>query len=70
MWAKLRKEAYKSLPSKLYTPLTLPAARGYLQSRTLGFAKLRMLPKRTGKPVLAFHLHCSATLAYCSPAHK
>ena len=69
MWAKLRSEAYKSLPGRLYTPLTLRTAQGYLQSRSLGFAKLRLLPKRTGKPVLPFHLCCFAAADRLPAAH-
>ncbi|KAL3137379.1 hypothetical protein ABBQ32_006906 [Trebouxia sp. C0010 RCD-2024] len=48
VWAKLKSSAYQGLTGKLYTQLTTRAAQACLQSRSLGIAKLRLLPKKTG----------------------
>ena len=55
VWAKLKTEAFAHLTGSLYTPMTLRAAQQTLQSRSLGFARLRLLPKQTGKTP---HLLC------------
>ena len=49
VWAKLKNAAYEGLTGKLYTPLPATAAQACLQSRSLGVAKLRLLPKKTGQ---------------------
>ena len=48
VWAKLKSEAYQGLTGKLFTPLPTRDAQACLQSRSLGIAKLRLLPKLTG----------------------
>ena len=50
VWAKLKSTAFEGLTRSLYTPLSTRAAQACLQSRSLGVAKLRLLPKTTGKP--------------------
>ena len=62
VWAKLKAEAYQGLTGKLYTPLPTRAAQACLQARSLGIAKLRLLPKKTGSapvspPLLPAKLH-------------
>ena len=49
VWAKLKNTAYEGLTGKMYTPLPAIAAQACLQSRSLGVAKLRLLPKKTGQ---------------------
>ncbi len=49
VWAKLKNAAYEGLTGKMYTPLPATAAQACLQSRSLGVAKLRLLPKKTGQ---------------------
>ena len=49
VWAKLKTTAYEGLTGKMYTPLPATAAQACLQSRSLGVAKLRLLPKKTGQ---------------------
>lgn len=50
VWAKLKNTAYEGLTGKMYTPLPATAAQACLQARSLGVAKLRLLPKKTGQP--------------------
>ena len=52
MWARLKSEAFSCLTGSLYTTMSLRAAQHCLQSRSLGFAKLRLLPKQTGNGYL------------------
>ena len=49
VWAKLKTTAYEGLTGKMYTPLPATAAQACLQLRSLGVAKLRLLPKKTGQ---------------------
>ena len=49
VWAKLKSTAYEGLTGKMYTSLPATAAQACLQSRSLGVAKLRLLPKKTGQ---------------------
>lgn len=63
VWAKLKSTAYEGLTGNMYTPLPATAAQACLQSRSLGVAKLRLLPKKTGqshaKPgTLTLSLYC------------
>ncbi|KAK9842467.1 hypothetical protein WJX81_001464 [Elliptochloris bilobata] len=53
VWARLRKSALDALRSTLFTPVTAEAARRCLQARQLGFARIRLLPKRTGMRPIA-----------------
>lgn len=61
VWAKLKTTAYEGLNGRMYTPLPATAAQACLQSRSLGVAKLRLLPKKTG------WLHVELRVSNCLP---
>ena len=48
MWLELQRQAQGKLRSELYSPLSAAEARGTLESRKLGIASLRLLPKLSG----------------------
>lgn len=49
MWAALRAQAQASLVGDLYAPLPPGTVAAAMQSRRLGAARLRLLPKATGR---------------------
>ena len=49
VWAKLRHSAHQELAAQLYEPISMETARQVLQQRRLGVARLRLVPKKTGK---------------------
>ena len=53
MWARLEASAHDALRATMFTPVTAAAAQRCLQARSLGVARLRLLPKRDG--ALAAH---------------
>lgn len=58
VWVMLRQSALAALRSRLFTPVTSEAARRCLSTRSLGVARIRLLPKRNGALLL---------VCYCSP---
>lgn len=52
MWGLLRQSALAALRSNLFTPVTSEAARRCLSTRSLGVARIRLLPKRNGALLL------------------
>lgn len=48
MWLELQRQAQGKLRSELYSPLSVAEAQGILESRKLGIASLRLLPKLSG----------------------
>ena len=48
VWARLRAQALKGALRDSYAPVPLRRAAQLLRTRTLGFASLRLLPKRSG----------------------
>lgn len=48
MWLEMQRQAHTKLRSEVYRPLPAAEARGILQSRRLGVASLRLLPKMSG----------------------
>ena len=53
MWLELQRQAQRKLRSELYSPLSAAEARGILESRKLGIASLRLLPKMSGALISA-----------------
>lgn len=51
VWAKLRHFAQQELAAQLYEPISMEHARQVLQQRRLGVARLRLVPKKTGKGI-------------------
>ncbi len=49
MWARLAHAAVRELEGSQFEAVPRQQAQAVLQSRKLGVAKLRLLPKRTGK---------------------
>ena len=48
MWLELQRQAHVKLRSEVYSPLPAAEACSILQSRRLGIASLRLLPKKSG----------------------
>ena len=48
MWLELQRQAQGKLRGELYSPLSAAEARGILETRKLGVASLRLLPKMSG----------------------
>jgi len=48
VWARLEAGAHDALRATMFMPVTAAAAQRCLQARSLGVARLRLLPKRDG----------------------
>ena len=61
MWLELQRQAQEKLRNELYSPLSAAEARGILESRKLGIASLRLLPKMSG----GVHQRTNTSTLYC-----
>ena len=50
MWLELQRQAHAQLRAVVYSPVSAAEAQTILQSRKLGIASLRLLPKKSGNP--------------------
>ena len=48
MWLELQRQAHAQLRTLVYSPVSAAEAQTILQSRKLGIASLRLLPKKSG----------------------
>ena len=48
MWLELQRQAHAKLRADVYSPMSAAEAQSILQSRKLGIASLRLLPKKSG----------------------
>ena len=61
MWLELQRQALLKLRSEVYRPLPAVKARSILQSRRLGIASLRLLPKKSGALTYTGLILCPGT---------